>query len=41
LLRRDAFEGGLLRLANRLPILWHGTVLDGERRNVRALRGGD
>jgi ATP-dependent DNA ligase len=29
-LRRDAFEGGLRRLADRLPILWHGTVLDGE-----------
>jgi ATP-dependent DNA ligase len=29
-LRRDAFEGGLRRLAKRLPILWHGTVLDGE-----------
>jgi bifunctional non-homologous end joining protein LigD len=29
-LRGDAFEGGLRRLANRLPILWHGTVLDGE-----------
>ena len=29
-LRGDGFEGGLRRLANRLPILWHGTVLDGE-----------
>src|SRR5204862_3021100 len=29
-LRRDGFEGGLRRLADRLPILWHGTVLDGE-----------
>jgi ATP-dependent DNA ligase len=29
-LRGDRFEGGLRRLANRLPILWHGTVLDGE-----------
>jgi ATP-dependent DNA ligase len=29
-LRGVAFEGGLRRLANRLPILWHGTVLDGE-----------
>jgi ATP-dependent DNA ligase len=29
-LRRDGFEAGLRRLANRLPILWHGTVLDGE-----------
>jgi len=29
-LRGDAFEGGLRRLADRLPILWHGTVLDGE-----------
>lgn len=29
-LRGDAFEAGLRRLANRLPILWHGTVLDGE-----------
>ena len=29
-LRGDDFEAGLRRLANRLPILWHGTVLDGE-----------
>jgi bifunctional non-homologous end joining protein LigD len=29
-LRGDAFEGGLRRLANQLPILWDGTVLDGE-----------
>lgn len=29
-LRGDAFEGGMRRLADRLPILWHGTVLDGE-----------
>lgn len=29
-LRGDAFEGGLRRLAERLPILWNGTVLDGE-----------
>jgi ATP-dependent DNA ligase len=29
-LRGDAFERGLRRLPNRLPILWHGTVLDGE-----------
>jgi len=29
-LRGDGFEGGLRKLANRLPILWHGTVLDGE-----------
>jgi ATP-dependent DNA ligase len=29
-LRGDAFEWGLRRLADRLPILWHGTVLDGE-----------
>ena len=29
-LRGDAFEAGLRRLADRLPILWHGTVLDGE-----------
>jgi bifunctional non-homologous end joining protein LigD len=29
-LRGDAFERGLRGLANRLPILWHGTVLDGE-----------
>lgn len=29
-LRGDAFEGGLRRLADRLPILWRGTVLDGE-----------
>jgi hypothetical protein len=28
-LRGDAFEGGLRRLADRMPILWHGTVLDG------------
>jgi bifunctional non-homologous end joining protein LigD len=29
-LRRDGFEAGLRRLAKRLPILWEGTVLDGE-----------
>jgi bifunctional non-homologous end joining protein LigD len=29
-LRGDAFEAGLRRLADRLPILWHGTILDGE-----------
>jgi bifunctional non-homologous end joining protein LigD len=29
-LRGDAFEHGLRRLADRLPILWQGTVLDGE-----------
>ena len=29
-LRGDGFEFGLRRLAERLPILWHGTVLDGE-----------
>lgn len=29
-LRGDAFEAGLRRLANRLPNLWEGTVLDGE-----------
>jgi bifunctional non-homologous end joining protein LigD len=29
-LRGDAFEAGLRRLAQRLPILWDGTVLDGE-----------
>jgi ATP-dependent DNA ligase len=29
-LRGDAFEDGLRRLADRLPIMWHGTVLDGE-----------
>jgi ATP-dependent DNA ligase len=29
-LRGDAFETGLRRLAVRLPILWQGTVLDGE-----------
>jgi ATP-dependent DNA ligase len=29
-LRGDAFEAGLRRLAGRLPILWDGTVLDGE-----------
>jgi ATP-dependent DNA ligase len=29
-LRGDAFERGLRRLPNRLPILWHDTVLDGE-----------
>lgn len=28
--RGDASEGGLRRLADRLRILWHGTVLDGE-----------
>ncbi|MFL5768548.1 MAG: hypothetical protein ACJ765_00540 [Chloroflexota bacterium] len=29
-LRGDSFEIGLRRLAARLPILWEGTVLDGE-----------
>jgi bifunctional non-homologous end joining protein LigD len=29
-LRRTAFEAGLQRLARCLPILWHGTVIDGE-----------
>src|SRR3954454_24293728 len=29
-LRGDAFEAGLRRLGDRLPILWEGTVLDGE-----------
>src|SRR5215212_8572307 len=29
-LRGDAFEAGLRRLGDRLPILWDGTVLDGE-----------
>ena len=29
-LRGDAFEAGLRRLADRLPILWDGTILDGE-----------
>jgi bifunctional non-homologous end joining protein LigD len=29
-LRGDAFEAGLRRLAERLPNLWQGTVLDGE-----------
>ena len=29
-LRGDDFERGLRRLADRLPILWDGTVLDGE-----------
>jgi hypothetical protein len=29
-LRGDSFEIGLRRLAQRLPILWDGTVLDGE-----------
>ena len=29
-MRRDAFEAGLRRLADRLPNLWEGTVLDGE-----------
>jgi bifunctional non-homologous end joining protein LigD len=29
-LRGDEFERGLRRLAGRLPILWDGTVLDGE-----------
>jgi hypothetical protein len=29
-LRRDGFEAGLRRLADRLPILWRGTVLDGD-----------
>jgi bifunctional non-homologous end joining protein LigD len=29
-LRGQALEGALRRLGNRLPILWHGSVLDGE-----------
>jgi hypothetical protein len=29
-LRGDGFETALRRLAQRLPILWDGTVLDGE-----------
>jgi bifunctional non-homologous end joining protein LigD len=29
-LRGDGFEVGLRRLADRLPILWDGTVVDGE-----------
>jgi ATP-dependent DNA ligase len=29
-LRGDGFESGLRRLAARLPLLWEGTVLDGE-----------
>lgn len=29
-LRGDAFEAGLRRLAQRLPNVWRGTVLDGE-----------
>src|SRR5215217_1459068 len=29
-LRGDSFEDGLRRLAQRPPILWDGTVLDGE-----------
>jgi ATP-dependent DNA ligase len=29
-LRSDEFEAGLRRLADRLPILWRGRVLDGE-----------
>jgi bifunctional non-homologous end joining protein LigD len=29
-LRGDEFEAGLRRLAGKLPILWAGTVLDGE-----------
>jgi hypothetical protein len=29
-LRGDAFEGGFRRLADRLPILWQGTVIDAE-----------
>jgi bifunctional non-homologous end joining protein LigD len=29
-LRGQPLEGALRRLANRLPLLWHGTVLDGE-----------
>jgi hypothetical protein len=29
-LRGDEFEAGLRRLAQRLPNLWRGTVLDGE-----------
>jgi hypothetical protein len=44
-LRGDGFHAGLRRLAQRLPILWDGTVLDGEliagplrRHDVRAPR---
>jgi hypothetical protein len=29
-LRGDEFEKGLRRLGDRLPVLWEGTVLDGE-----------
>ena len=29
-LRGDAFEAGIRRLAARLPILWDGTIIDGE-----------
>jgi ATP-dependent DNA ligase len=29
-LRGDGFESGLRRLPTRLPLLWNGTVLDGE-----------
>jgi len=28
-LRGDVFEAGLRRLADRLPLLWNGTILDG------------
>jgi ATP-dependent DNA ligase len=40
-LRADKFERGLGRLANRLPILWEGTVVDGaDRWAVRNNDGG-
>jgi ATP-dependent DNA ligase len=29
-LRGDAFEAGLRPIGDQLPLLWHGTVLDGE-----------
>src|SRR4029450_12907576 len=41
-LRGDDFEKGLRRLADRLPNLWEGTVLDGELTagRVGGRRGG-
>jgi hypothetical protein len=45
--RHRPFRTGLLALADRLPILWQGTVLDGERSAGRfettmaAIQGSD
>ena len=40
-LRGDSFEKGLRRLAAKLPILWKGTVLDGELTTGAAAHGVD